>query len=58
MVLQGYATYPAILDSNYEDVMKLNAIIDCQQHYKNEQNVNNESNQATKLEFIKAMKTH
>jgi hypothetical protein len=53
LVIERYVSYPEILDRNYEDVIKLNAILDFRQHYENEQNPNNKSNQANKLEFIK-----
>lgn len=47
--MEGYATYPAILDSKYEDVMKLNAIIDFREHYENEQKVIHKRNQSKNL---------
>jgi hypothetical protein len=49
LVLDRYVTYPAILDRNYEDVIKLNAILDFRQHYENEERVAYERKQARNL---------
>jgi hypothetical protein len=49
LVVERYVTYPAILDCKYEDVMKLNAIIDFREHCENEEKVMHERNQARNL---------
>jgi hypothetical protein len=49
LVVDGYATYPAILDCKYEDVIKLNAIIDFRQHYESEERIRHERKQARNL---------
>jgi hypothetical protein len=49
LVVEKYVTYPAILDCKYEDVMKLNAIIDFREHYENEQRVIHKRNQSKNL---------
>lgn len=49
MVLEGYVTYPEILDLNYEEIVKLNAILDFRKEFENEERIMHERNQARNL---------